>query len=261
MFKEAKKHCDYLVVVVARDEWIYKKGRIPIHNQEERANILRAIKYIDEVAIGSKNREETLKKINPDIIFYGYDQKPIFKPHGIKIIKLKKYGNFKTSKIVGDKMEVVKLKQLKDTNIIIGQSHFIKTVEDIYEALAESVPGIKFGIAFCEASGPRLIRYDGNDEELIKNAIENAKMIGAGHSFIIVIKNAFPINIIPKLKTISEIVNIYCATANPVEVLVYETSLGRGIMGVIDGGKPLGVEGEKEKQERLELLKKINYKR
>lgn len=158
------------------------------------------------------------------------------------------------------KIQIVSIKKPVEINFILAQSHFIKTVEDVYETLIEAVPGIKFGIAFCEASGPRMIRAEGTDEEMIKLAVENAKAIGAGHSLFIFLKNAFPINVLNRLKMISEIVHIFCATANLTEVIVAETEQGRGIMGVIDGGSPLGVEDKKSKQIRKEFLRKIGYK-
>ncbi|MEM0363098.1 MAG: adenosine-specific kinase [Sulfolobaceae archaeon] len=159
------------------------------------------------------------------------------------------------------KIDVVRIDIPKDTNVIIGQSHFIKTVEDIYETLASASPSLKFGIAFNEASGKRLVRYDGNDEELIKLAIENAKKIGAGHVFVIYIKNGYPINVLNRLKNVEEVVRIFAATANPLQVLVAETDQGRGIIGVIDGFTPLGVETESDIKERKEFLRKIGYKR
>ncbi len=159
------------------------------------------------------------------------------------------------------KIEVVQLDRVKDANLILGQSHFIKTVEDLYEALAESAPDIKFGIAFCESSGPCLIRHDGNDEELERYAIENAKKIGAGHCFVIYIRNAWPINVLNRIKAVSEVCTIYCATMNPVQVIVAETEMGRAILGVVDGYKPKGVEGPEEIKERKEFLRKIGYKR
>ena len=146
-------------------------------------------------------------------------------------------------------------------NIIIGQSHFIKTVEDIYETLAQSSASIKFGVAFCEASGKALIRYDGNEEGLVDLAVTNVQAIGAGHSFFIVIKDAFPVNFLLALKQVPEVCRIFCATANPVEVIVAETEQGRGILGVIDGVSPAGVETEEDKEWRRELLRKIGYKR
>ena len=157
-------------------------------------------------------------------------------------------------------IKIVKIKKPEDVNVILGQSHFIKTVEDIYEALITTVPGIKFGLAFCESSGKKLIRHTGTDEEMEKLAIENAKMISAGHSFIILLKNAYPINIMKALKDVSEIVNIFAATSNPLKVIIAEEREGRGILGVIDGEMPAGVEDEKESQERVKFLRDIGYK-
>ena len=145
-------------------------------------------------------------------------------------------------------------------NFILAQSHFIKTVEDCYETLVEAVPGIKFGLAFCEASGSKKIRKAGTDEEMIELAVKNAKKISAGHSLFIFLKNAFPINVLNKIKNLSEVVNIFCATSNPIEVIVAETKQGRGILGVIDGESAAGVENEKEEKERKEFLRKIGYK-
>ncbi len=159
------------------------------------------------------------------------------------------------------RIDVVQIPVPEGTNVIVGGTHFIKSVEDIYEALVTSTPDIKFGIAFCEASQKRLIRYDGNDEELIKLAIEAAKKIAAGHTFVVYIKNAWPINVLNALKQVQEITTIYAATANPLQVLVAETDQGRGIIGVVDGYTPLGVEGEEDKKERHEFLRKIGYKR
>jgi len=157
-------------------------------------------------------------------------------------------------------IKVFEIKAPEGCNLILGQSHFIKTVEDIYETLVNCVPNIKFGLAFAEASGPCLIRHAGNDEELEKLATEKLFEIGAGHTFLIFIKNAYPINVLPRLKEVPEVVNIYCATANPVQVIVAETEQGRGILGVIDGFKSKGIEGEKEIKERKEFLRKIGYK-
>jgi len=155
----------------------------------------------------------------------------------------------------------VKVKKPEDVNIIIGQAHFIKTVEDLYEILITSSPSLKFGIAFCEASGPCLIRYEGNDEELIKIAIENAKEIGAGHLFFIALRNGFPINILNQIKMCQEVCRILCASANPVEVIVAQLENRRGILGVIDGFSPKGVESDSDIQKRKEFLRKIGYKR
>jgi adenosine/AMP kinase len=145
-------------------------------------------------------------------------------------------------------------------NIIIGQTHFIKTTEDLYEVMVNAVPGIKFGLAFNEASGPCLIRAEGNDQELKSLAIKNVKVIGAGHIFVIILKDAFPINILNSIKNCPEICTIFCATANQVEVIIAQTDLGRGVLGVIDGYSPKGVETNKDVQERKEFLRKIGYK-
>jgi len=158
------------------------------------------------------------------------------------------------------KFEIIKIEAPKDCNTILGMAHFIKTVEDLYEALMNSVLDIKFGIGFCESSGPCLIRYEGNDEELKKAAVQNASKLGCGHSFIIFMKNAYPINVLDKIKQVPEVCNIYAATANPLEVIVTETEQGRGILGVIDGMKSKGIETEKDKKERKEFLRKIGYK-
>lgn len=148
-----------------------------------------------------------------------------------------------------------------DANIILGQSHFIKTVEDIYEAIVNTSPTIKFGVAFNEASGPCLTRSDGNDPELIRSAEENLQALGAGHVFLVVLKNGFPINVLGRIKDVPEVVNIFCATANPVEVILCTTGQGRGVMGVIDGHKPRGVETAEDAVARKEFLRKIGYKR
>ncbi|MDT7875177.1 MAG: adenosine-specific kinase [Sulfolobus sp.] len=159
------------------------------------------------------------------------------------------------------KIDVVRVEIPEGTNVIIGQSHFIKTVEDLYETLASSSPTLRFGIAFCEASGKRLIRWDGNDEELIKMAQQTALKIGAGHTFVIYLKNGYPINVLNRIKNVEEVVRIFAATANPLQVLVAETDQGRGIIGVVDGYTPLGIEGEADIKERKELLRKFGYKR
>lgn len=158
-------------------------------------------------------------------------------------------------------LKTIKVNKPAAVNLILGQSHFIKTVEDIYEALVGSVPGVKFGLAFCESSGDCLIRSEGTDEQLIKIAQENALAIGAGHSFIVLLKDAFPINVLNALKNIQEVCNIYCATANPVAVIVAESEGGRGILGVIDGAKPKGIENEAGISWRKDLLRKFGYKR
>jgi len=155
----------------------------------------------------------------------------------------------------------VRVEVPKDANTIIGTSHFIKTVEDLYEAMVNSVPGIKVGIAFCESSGPCLVRREGNDPELVEAASKNAMNIGAGHSFIIFIRNAYPINVMHAIKRVPEVCTVYCATANPVKVIVYEDEEGnRGLLGVIDGLRTKGIETEKDVKERKQFLRKIGYK-
>lgn len=149
----------------------------------------------------------------------------------------------------------------EDCNIILGQSHFIKTVEDLYEIMVGQVPGARFGLAFCEASGPCLIRQEGNDDRLMGAAVGNARKIAAGHIFIIVMQDAFPINVLNGIKNCPEVCRIFCATANPVEVILGETEQGRGVMGVIDGFSPKAVEGKEDQKDRHELLRKFNYKR
>ncbi|NQV04418.1 MAG: adenosine-specific kinase [Candidatus Omnitrophica bacterium] len=156
--------------------------------------------------------------------------------------------------------KLVKIEKPAESNIIIGQAHFIKTAEDIYEALVNSVPGIKFGVGFCEASGPCLVRCEGTDKELKKSAAKNALAIGAGHSFIIIIKGAYPINVLKAIKDVPEVCCIHCATANDVEVVVNDSGKGRGILGIIDGEKAKDIEGENDILKRKELLRKIGYK-
>ncbi len=156
--------------------------------------------------------------------------------------------------------KIYKLKVPEGTNVILGQTHFIKTAEDLYEILVSSVPQIKFGLAFCEASGPCLVRSEGNDEELKRIAEESTFEIGAGHSFIIYIKDAFPINVLNAIKNCPEVCNIFCATANPVEIIIAETDQGKGILGVIDGFKSKGIEKEEDKKHRRDFLRKIGYK-
>ena len=160
----------------------------------------------------------------------------------------------------GRDFQIVSIDKPETMNFILGMSHFIKTVEDVHEALVGAVPGIKFGIAFCEASGPRLIRWSGTDETCIALAKKNAQTLGAGHSFIVFLENVFPINVLNAIKSIPEVCRIFCATANPAQVLIAETEQGRGIIGVIDGGAPLGVESEKEIAERKALLRTFGYK-
>ena len=158
-------------------------------------------------------------------------------------------------------LRAIRLTIPENGNIIVGQSHFIKTVEDVYEAIVNTSPHLQFGIAFNEASGDCLIRVDGNDETLKQNAIGNAQAIGAGHVFAVALRNGFPINILDRIRKVPEVAGIFCATANPVEVIVAETEQGRGVLGVIDGSSPKGVETESHVRARIELLRKFGYKR
>jgi hypothetical protein len=154
----------------------------------------------------------------------------------------------------------VKIEPPRDCNLVLGMAHFIKTVEDLYEALVNAVPNIKFGIGFCESSGPCLVRYEGNDEELRRLAAEKAFEIACGHSFIIFIKNAYPINVLDRIKKVPETCTVYAATANPLEIIIAETEQGRGIIGVVDGLKSKGIETEEDAKARKEFLRKIGYK-
>ncbi len=156
--------------------------------------------------------------------------------------------------------KTVKIDPPKDANIILGQAHFIKTAEDLYEALINAVPNIKFGLGFCESSGPCLVRHEGNDEELRQLASEKAFEIACGHSFLIILRNAYPINVLDKVKKVPEVCTIYAATANPLQVLIAETEQGRGIIGVVDGFKSKGIETDADIRERREFLRKIGYK-
>jgi len=157
-------------------------------------------------------------------------------------------------------LKTYKIEKPAEINMILGHSHFIKTVEDLYEALVNSVPGIKFGLAFCEASGPCLVRFAGTDNELIELAKKNAYEISAGHTFIIFLRDVFPINVLKNVKDVYEVCNIYCATANPVEVILAETELGRSILGVVDGFSSKGMEDDSDINERKSLLRKFGYK-
>ncbi len=157
-------------------------------------------------------------------------------------------------------LKAIKIKKPDEVNLILGQSHFIKTVEDLYEVLIGAMPGIKFGLAFVESSGACKVRSEGNDQELKKLAEDNALDIGCGHSFIIFLAQAFPLNVLNAVKAVPEVCTIYCATANPVEVIVADTGSGRGIMGVVDGAKPKGIETQEDIAWRKELLRKIGYK-
>ncbi len=156
--------------------------------------------------------------------------------------------------------ELVKVKMPPDSNVIIGQAHFIKTAEDIYEAMINAAPDIKFGCAFCEASQQCLVRVEGNDDELKSTAARNAMNIGAGHTFVILMRNAFPINVLGAIKNVPEVCSIFCATANEVDVIIAVNERGRGIIGVIDGEKPKGIESEEQREERKKFLRTIGYK-
>ena len=148
-----------------------------------------------------------------------------------------------------------------DCNVVVGQSHFIKTVEDVAEIVVTTVPAAKFGLAFCEASGPCLVRTEGNDAELVDVATRQALAVGAGHVFFLVLRGAYPINVLPAIKQCQEVCRVFCATANPVQVLVAETEQGRGVAGVVDGSAPRGVESDADRATRREFLRKIGYKR
>lgn len=157
-------------------------------------------------------------------------------------------------------LELVKIENPDGLNLILGQSHFVKTVEDLHEALVNAVPGVRFGLAFCEASGDRLVRHTGTEPSLEALAVKNALAIGAGHTFVILLGNAFPINVLPAVRAVVEVCSIFCATSNPVEVVVAASSQGRGVLGVIDGATPLGVEDEGGVSWRKGFLRKIGYK-
>jgi adenosine/AMP kinase len=156
--------------------------------------------------------------------------------------------------------KIVKVEPPKDCNVIVGMAHFIKTAEDLYEALVNAVPNIKFGLGFCESSGPCLVRHEGNDEELRRLAAEKAYEIACGHSFAIFLKNAYPINVLDKVKAVPEVCTIFAATANPLEIIIAETEQGRGIIGVVDGSRSKGIESDENVRERREFVRKIGYK-
>ena len=157
-------------------------------------------------------------------------------------------------------LETVVVEKPEDVNLILGQAHFIKTVADLHEVLVQTAPSARFGLAFCESSGPRLVRRSGNDPELLRLAVDHARAIGAGHSFIVFLRDAFPVSVLNAIKMVPEVCRIFCATANPVQVLVAATELGRGIVGVIDGGSPLGVESDADVEARKTLLRTLGYK-
>jgi uncharacterized protein len=157
-------------------------------------------------------------------------------------------------------LKIVKIEKPAEMNFILGQSHFIKTVEDLYEAIVQTVPGMKFGIGFCESSGPALVRHAGNEARLVELAEKNALALACGHCFIVFMEGGFPVNILNTVKNVPEVCGIFCATANAVEVIVAETEQGRGILGVIDGVKTKGIETEADIKTRKEFLRKIGYK-
>ncbi len=157
-------------------------------------------------------------------------------------------------------LHAVPIENPQGLNLIFGQSHFIKTVEDLHEVLVGAVPGIRFGLAFCESSGPRLVRTSGTDPALVDLAARNALAVGCGHTFLIFLGNAYPVNVLGAVRQVPEVCQVYCATANPVEVIVAATARGRGVLGVVDGQPPLGVEGAGEAGARHDLLRKIGYK-
>jgi len=157
-------------------------------------------------------------------------------------------------------LTTVRIEKPADMNIVLGMSHFIRSVEDLHEACATSVPGIKFGLAFCEASGDCLVRHSGNDEELRDLSARNIQAIGAGHVFLVMLRNAFPIHVLRALREVPEVCRIFCATANPIEVIVAETELGRGVVGVIDGQRPRGIEGPEDVEKRHRFLRAVGLK-
>jgi adenosine/AMP kinase len=157
-------------------------------------------------------------------------------------------------------LKVVAIEKPAEVNLILGQAHFIKTVEDLHEALVGAVPGIRFGLAFCESSGPALVRFSGNDEALVEQAKANALALSAGHVFVILLGNAYPVNVLRAIRDVPEVCSIYCASANPVQVILAETEQGRGVLGVVDGMLTKGVEGEEDRAARKTLLRQIGYK-
>lgn len=165
------------------------------------------------------------------------------------------------SGLVQLEIKLVQLNVPPDYQLIIGQSHFIKTVEDLYETLASSMPGIRFGISFCESSGKALIRSDGTDEEAKGIAVEFASRLSTGHTFVVILRNSYPINVLNRIKAVEEVAGVYCATANGITAVIAETDTGRGILGVIDGVTPKGVESEADRHERRDFLRKVGYKR
>ena len=157
-------------------------------------------------------------------------------------------------------LETVRIEKPDTVNVVLGQAHFIKTVDDLYEVLAQTAPSARFGLAFCESSGPRLIRRAGTDEEMVALAVRTASAIGAGHSFVLMLGDLYPVSVLNAIKAVPEVCRVFCATANDVEVIVARSELGNGIVGVIDGGAPLGVESEADVVERRALLRRLGYK-
>lgn len=157
-------------------------------------------------------------------------------------------------------LSTVAIEKPEDVNLILGQAHFIKTVEDLHEALAGASPQLRFGIAFCESSGPRLVRRSGNDPALVELSTRAALAVGAGHCFVVFLREGYPVNVLNQVKAVPEVCRVYCATANPVQVVIAETEQGRAVLGVVDGGAPLGVERESDVRDRKELLRRIGYK-
>jgi adenosine/AMP kinase len=155
---------------------------------------------------------------------------------------------------------VVPIEKPEDLNVILGQAHFVKAVEDLHEALAGSSPHLRFGLAFCEASGKCLVRHSGNDPELVDLAVRNALAVGAGHCFVVFVREGYPVNVLNQLKQVPEVCSIYCATANDVQVVLAETELGRGVLGVVDGASPVGAESDADVVDRKALLRSIGYK-
>jgi len=180
---------------------------------------------------------------------------------GDRLVFKLRFPQFERGDIVNLEMHAVRIEYPEGSNIILGQTHFIKTIDDLYEIVVTTVPQARFGVAFTEASGPCLIRTDGNDDDLVGCCIKILQTIGAGHLFCILLKDAYPINILNQVKNCPEVCRVYCATANPLEVIVASTSQGWGVMGVIDGLPPKGVESEADRDERRELLRRIGYKR
>ncbi|MEM2088823.1 MAG: adenosine-specific kinase [Thermoproteota archaeon] len=159
------------------------------------------------------------------------------------------------------RLESVEIRPPEGVQLVIGQAHFIKSVEDLYETIVSSMPRVEFAVAFCESSGPALVRFEGTSEELKNLAVEYALKISAGHVFIVVLKDAYPVNVLNRVKSVEEVAAVFCATGNPINVIIAETGLGRGVLGVVDGVKTKGVEGEDDKKHRYEFLRKIGYKK